>query len=169
MIINQEYKQWKKEAPCKYDLAILRSLEWPSITFQWLPDVRSDEDCDYHSAVICSNSLEPDQCELQTVRVAIPKMGKSIICLNLRLSLSEQQRFQNINSKSKESRKRNQSCKTLLVQPINHRINSREQWDCADLHQRGAKWSYFQANLSHSGWIRVKLEPQVLFSLSIGS
>lgn len=77
MIINQEYKMWKKEAPYKYDLAILHSLEWPSTTFQWLPDIHSVDGCDYHTAVICSNSLEPDQCELQTVRVAIPKSGKS--------------------------------------------------------------------------------------------
>lgn len=79
MIINQGYKQWKKEAPFKYDLAILRSLEWPSSTFQWLPETTSSDDCDYHYAIICSNSLEAEQCELQTVRVAIPKQGKSIL------------------------------------------------------------------------------------------
>lgn len=79
MIINQEYKQWKKEAPYKYDLAILRSLEWPSTTFEWLPDTQDSEDGNfiYHFAIISSNCSEAEQSELQTIRVAIPKNGKS--------------------------------------------------------------------------------------------
>lgn len=94
MIINQEYKQWKKEAPYKYDLALLRSLQWPSTTFQWLPQTQSSQDCDYHYAVICSNSLEIDQCQLQTIKVSIPKIGKSIF-----LNILDQSFLNNRNSK----------------------------------------------------------------------
>ena len=37
--INEEYKIWKKNAPYLYDLLITHSLEWPSQTIQWFPDV----------------------------------------------------------------------------------------------------------------------------------
>jgi histone-binding protein RBBP4 len=39
MIVNQEYKIWKKEAPYFYDLLILHSVDWPTFTFQWLPEI----------------------------------------------------------------------------------------------------------------------------------
>ena len=48
MIINQEFKIWKKEAPYRYDYLFTRSLEWPSATFQWLPDLHHAEGLDYH-------------------------------------------------------------------------------------------------------------------------
>lgn len=37
--INEEYKVWKKNTPFLYDLVTTQSLEWPSLTVQWLPDV----------------------------------------------------------------------------------------------------------------------------------
>jgi len=40
-IINEEYKIWKKNAVFLYDIMYSRALEWPSLTTQWLPDVRS--------------------------------------------------------------------------------------------------------------------------------
>lgn len=76
MIINQEYKIWKKEAPYKYDFLFTRSIEWPTSTFQWLPDVHQGEDSEYHEAVISANATDGDQCELQKVRFAIPNSGK---------------------------------------------------------------------------------------------
>lgn len=39
-IINEEYKIWKKNTPFLYDLVMTHALEWPSLTVQWLPDVR---------------------------------------------------------------------------------------------------------------------------------
>lgn len=56
MIINQEYKIWKKEAPYKYDFLLTRSLEWPTSTFEWLPNIRATPDADYHQAIIGVNS-----------------------------------------------------------------------------------------------------------------
>lgn len=31
---------WKKNSPLLYDVAITHALEWPSLTCQWLPDVK---------------------------------------------------------------------------------------------------------------------------------
>lgn len=41
--INEEYKVWKKNAPYLYDLLVTHSLEWPSLTVQWFPDVQQGE------------------------------------------------------------------------------------------------------------------------------
>ena len=58
MIINQEYKYWKKEAPKRYDYLFTRSLEWPTSTFQWLPELESDDLFYLHYAYISSNTLD---------------------------------------------------------------------------------------------------------------
>ncbi|KAF2769797.1 nucleosome remodeling complex, CAF-I subunit [Teratosphaeria nubilosa] len=39
-LINEEYKIWKKNSVLLYDVMYSRALEWPSLTTQWLPDVK---------------------------------------------------------------------------------------------------------------------------------
>lgn len=39
-VINEEYKIWKKNTALLYDVVITHALEWPSLTCQWLPDVK---------------------------------------------------------------------------------------------------------------------------------
>ncbi|AFN83321.1 putative histone acetyltransferase [Encephalitozoon romaleae SJ-2008] len=43
-VINEEYKVWKKNVPYLYDLMFSHTLQWPSLSVQWFPDVRRDED-----------------------------------------------------------------------------------------------------------------------------
>lgn len=77
MLINHEYKLWKKNSAYNYDLAILHAVEWPSTTWQWLPDMELDEDgFENHYAILSANSSEPDQSELQKVKVIIPPSSK---------------------------------------------------------------------------------------------
>lgn len=45
-IINEEYKVWKKNTPFLYDLVMTHSLDWPSLTVQWLPDYHKPPDRD---------------------------------------------------------------------------------------------------------------------------
>jgi histone-binding protein RBBP4 len=40
-LIDAEYKIWKKNTPYLYDFVLTHSLEWPSLTCQWLPTIRS--------------------------------------------------------------------------------------------------------------------------------
>ena len=40
-LIDAEYKIWKKNTPYLYDFVLTHSLEWPSLTCQWLPNKRS--------------------------------------------------------------------------------------------------------------------------------
>eukprot|EP00048_Salpingoeca_helianthica_P005156 m.84859 g.84859 ORF g.84859 m.84859 type:complete len:411 (-) comp13491_c0_seq1:21-1253(-) len=37
---NENYKIWKKNTPFLYDLVMTHVLEWPSLTVQWMPDVK---------------------------------------------------------------------------------------------------------------------------------
>ena len=36
-LIDAEYKIWKKNTPYLYDFVLTHSLEWPSLTCEWLP------------------------------------------------------------------------------------------------------------------------------------
>jgi histone-binding protein RBBP4 len=37
-VIQEEYRVWKKNSPYLYDFVMTYSLDWPSLTTQWLPD-----------------------------------------------------------------------------------------------------------------------------------
>jgi len=43
-IVNEEYKVWKKNVPYLYDLLFSHTLQWPSLSVQWFPDVSRDEE-----------------------------------------------------------------------------------------------------------------------------
>ena len=36
-LVDAEYKIWKKNTPFLYDFVLTHSLEWPSLTVEWLP------------------------------------------------------------------------------------------------------------------------------------
>ena len=40
-LVNEEYKIWKKNTPYLYDFVMTNALEWPSLTVQWLPNIKS--------------------------------------------------------------------------------------------------------------------------------
>lgn len=69
MIINQEYKFWKKEAPQAYDFVILHSLDIPSYSFEWLPQIEVQDDFTNHYALLAPNSPEADKCCLLKVKI----------------------------------------------------------------------------------------------------
>ena len=77
MIINQEYKIWKKETPDYYDFLLLHSLDWPSFTYQWLPDQETHENHTSYHALIASSNSDPEHSQLLKVRVDFPNDNKS--------------------------------------------------------------------------------------------
>ncbi|KAI8984557.1 WD40-repeat-containing domain protein [Mycotypha africana] len=42
-IINRDFNQWRKNAHLLYDMAIIRPLTWPSLTCQWLPQIKVED------------------------------------------------------------------------------------------------------------------------------
>ena len=39
-MINEEYKVWKKNSPFLSDTVMTTALEWPSLTCQWMPEMK---------------------------------------------------------------------------------------------------------------------------------
>uniref|UniRef100_A0A4W6CYX4 Retinoblastoma binding protein 4, like n=1 Tax=Lates calcarifer TaxID=8187 RepID=A0A4W6CYX4_LATCA len=72
-VINEEYKIWKKNTPFLYDLVMTHALEWPSLTVQWLPDVRRPEGKDYtvHRLVLGTHTSD-EQNHLVIASVQVP-------------------------------------------------------------------------------------------------
>lgn len=73
-MINEEYKVWKKNSPYLYDFVLTHALEWPSLTMQWLPDVRYPPGKDYsvQRCVLGTHTNEGDQNYLMIAEVRLP-------------------------------------------------------------------------------------------------
>eukprot|EP00053_Salpingoeca_punica_P007050 m.65234 g.65234 ORF g.65234 m.65234 type:complete len:430 (+) comp13976_c0_seq2:116-1405(+) len=73
-LINEEYKIWKKNTPFLYDLVMTHALEWPSLTAQWLPDVKRPEGKDYsvHRLILGTHTSGDEQNHLVIADVQLP-------------------------------------------------------------------------------------------------
>ncbi|EHB07460.1 Histone-binding protein RBBP4 [Heterocephalus glaber] len=73
LVIDKEYKIWKKNTPFLYDLVMTHALEWPSLIAQWLPDVTRPEGKDFsiHLLVLGTHTSD-EQNHLVTASVQLP-------------------------------------------------------------------------------------------------
>ena len=89
--ILAEYKAWKKNTPFLYDLVMTHSLEWPSLTVEWHPDVVSRDNRETHKIVLGTHtsgeSGEPNY--LMVADVSLPSNEKEIDAKNHREDLGE--------------------------------------------------------------------------------
>lgn len=78
-LIDAEYKIWKKNTPYLYDFVMTHSLEWPSLTCQWLPTVKTStsEKSEEHSMLIGTHTTG-EQNYLMVANINLPK-GDSVI------------------------------------------------------------------------------------------
>jgi hypothetical protein len=60
-IIQEEYKIWKKNSPFLYDFVMTYSLDWPSLTVQWLPDKSVTSSTTSHKLILGTQSDGTDQ------------------------------------------------------------------------------------------------------------
>uniref|UniRef100_A0A0K0ENP0 Probable histone-binding protein lin-53 n=1 Tax=Strongyloides stercoralis TaxID=6248 RepID=A0A0K0ENP0_STRER len=72
-VVNEEYKIWKKNTPFLYDMIMTHALEWPSLTVQWLPDVKKVEGSDYsiHRLILGTHTSD-EQNHLVIAKLHIP-------------------------------------------------------------------------------------------------
>ena len=72
-VIKEEYKIWKKNSPFLYDVVVTHTLEWPSLTTQWLPDVTRPEGKDYsvHRLILGTHTSD-EQNHLLIASVQLP-------------------------------------------------------------------------------------------------
>ena len=91
-VIKEEHKIWKKNIQYLYDFVLAHSLEWPSLTCQWLPGVEKPDGKDYsiHRVLLGTHtSEEPNRLiianmELPTEDVDIDRKRSRKVVLNYR-------------------------------------------------------------------------------------
>lgn len=68
------YRIWKKNTPFLYDLVITHSLEWPSLTTQWLPATSEPEGKDHtvHRIILGTHTNDDQQNHLLIASVQLP-------------------------------------------------------------------------------------------------
>eukprot|EP00560_Eucampia_antarctica_P004654 CAMPEP_0197836884 /NCGR_PEP_ID=MMETSP1437-20131217/30384_1 /TAXON_ID=49252 ORGANISM="Eucampia antarctica, Strain CCMP1452" /NCGR_SAMPLE_ID=MMETSP1437 /ASSEMBLY_ACC=CAM_ASM_001096 /LENGTH=477 /DNA_ID=CAMNT_0043443435 /DNA_START=16 /DNA_END=1449 /DNA_ORIENTATION=- len=76
-LIDAEYKIWKKNTPYLYDFVMTHSLEWPSLTCQWLPTIKSGDKSEEHNMLIGTHTTG-EQNYLMVANVNLPK-GDTVI------------------------------------------------------------------------------------------
>ncbi|KAM0684603.1 Histone-binding protein rbbp4 [Mitosporidium daphniae] len=74
LMINEEYKIWKKNAPFLYDVIITHALEWPSLTVEWLPDMelQREKGVAVQRLVLGTHTSGGEQNYLQLASVILP-------------------------------------------------------------------------------------------------
>jgi histone-binding protein RBBP4 len=71
-LIDAEYKLWKKNTPFLYDFVLTHSLEWPSLTCQWLPQTRNAPHSVEHNLLLGTHTTG-EQNYLMVATCALPK------------------------------------------------------------------------------------------------
>lgn len=73
-ILNEEYKIWKKNTPFLYDLVMTHSLEWPSLTVQWLPDYQKniEKEVSYQKLLLGTHTSNSEPNYLLIADVVLP-------------------------------------------------------------------------------------------------
>jgi histone-binding protein RBBP4 len=77
-VLSEDYKIWKKNTPFLYDLVMTHSLQWPSLTAQWLPDVNrpKDRDVSIHKMLLGTHTSEGEPNYLMIAEVLLPNPTK---------------------------------------------------------------------------------------------
>jgi histone-binding protein RBBP4 len=72
-LIDAEYKIWKKNTPYLYDFVLTHSLEWPSLTCQWLPTLRNAGDNATEHSLLLGTHTTGEQNYLMIGSCALPR------------------------------------------------------------------------------------------------
>ncbi|KAL8170511.1 hypothetical protein V2J09_022315 [Rumex salicifolius] len=79
--VEEEFSVWKKNTPFLYDLLVSHSLEWPSLTVQWLPmppsqtDPEGDPDLAAHTLVLGTHTSDASPNFLMIANAFLPCKG----------------------------------------------------------------------------------------------
>lgn len=74
-LINEEYKIWKKNCVFLYDIMYSRALDWPTLTTQWLPDVKAvpGKNTRTHRLILGTHTSGQQSDYLQIAHITLPK------------------------------------------------------------------------------------------------
>lgn len=78
-LIDAEYKIWKKNTPYLYDFVLTHSLEWPSLTCQWLPTKRTlSKKCVEHQLLLGTHTMG-EQNYLMVATALLPSNDDEVV------------------------------------------------------------------------------------------
>lgn len=71
--IQEEYRVWKKNSTLLYDVVVTHSLEWPSLTVEWLPDYDDNGKFSEQRLILGTHTAdgEPNYLMLATIRLPL--------------------------------------------------------------------------------------------------
>lgn len=80
LIINEEYKIWKKNSPFLYDTLYSHCLTWPSLTVQWFSnkDVPQNSDFSLQKLLVGTHTSNDEQNYLSIIKVKLPFEDKPV-------------------------------------------------------------------------------------------
>ncbi|KAL3618809.1 hypothetical protein CASFOL_037332 [Castilleja foliolosa] len=80
----EEFSVWKKNTPLLYDLVICHSLEWPSLTVQWLPSPPSSfvGDLAIHKLILGTHTSDDSPNFLMVADAYLPRDPSSAIAID---------------------------------------------------------------------------------------
>ncbi|KAH6787958.1 Transducin family protein / WD-40 repeat family protein [Perilla frutescens var. hirtella] len=84
VLVEEEFSVWKKNTPLLYDLVICHSLEWPSLTVQWLPDRPSSDggDLAVHKLILGTHTSDDCPNFLMVANAYLPRDPSSAIVVD---------------------------------------------------------------------------------------
>ena len=71
-LIDAEYKIWKKNTPFLYDFVLTHSLEWPSLTCQWLPVRKRISNAAVEHQILLGTHTTGEQNHLMVASCVLP-------------------------------------------------------------------------------------------------
>lgn len=79
-MLNEEYKIWKKNTPFLYDMVMTHALEWPSLTVQWLSEVKRSPDglSNIHKLLLGTHTSNSEPNYLMVADVTLPSLETEI-------------------------------------------------------------------------------------------
>ncbi|KAL8556454.1 hypothetical protein ACS0TY_004050 [Phlomoides rotata] len=83
-VVEEEFSVWKKNTPLLYDLVICHSLEWPSLTVQWLPLPPSSDggDLAVHKLILGTHTSDGFPNSLMLANAYLPRDPTSAIAVD---------------------------------------------------------------------------------------
>ncbi|XP_073030033.1 WD-40 repeat-containing protein MSI2-like [Primulina eburnea] len=80
-VVEEEFSVWKKNTPLLYDLVICHSLEWPSLTVQWLPSLSQSGggDLSVHKLILGTHTSDDVPNFLMVAHAYLPRDPTSAI------------------------------------------------------------------------------------------
>lgn len=79
-LIDAEYKIWKKNTPFLYDFVLTHSLEWPSLTCQWLPNKRVlSKTAVEHQLLLGTHTSPGEQNHLMIATCVLPSNDEDVL------------------------------------------------------------------------------------------